>query len=278
MKNILSEIDHDFFNENGYVIVKNAAPAEDCDATVQFINDYLGGGHAKDWYQPPYNEHGFMPLYFHQTMWNNRQNKMLYRSVCEIISADKLWVSIDRVCAKLPSHPDHPTWGSEGFLHWDCNPEERPDEVTIQGVLVLADTTEDMGGFQCLPGCHKLDFLKDFLALKKTNPDARPGQLAGINGWPEATRIPAEKGDYIIWNRLLPHGNAANDSRDKIRYCQYILYHTMKDRDDRKEIINLCYTRHNHNMGNDPYDYERQTPQAELTELGKKLLGELPWD
>ena len=63
----------------------------------------------------------------------------------------KLWVTIDRANLNFPIQPG---FEYKGFIHWDYDPETKPQNV--QGVLALADQTDiNMGGFQCIPWLYR---------------------------------------------------------------------------------------------------------------------------
>jgi hypothetical protein len=47
----------------------------------------------------------------------------------------------------------------------------------VQGVLYLTDTTEDMGGFQCVPGMHRN--LEDWIKTQPRNRNPRVPDLTG---------------------------------------------------------------------------------------------------
>ena len=58
-------------------------------------------------------------MYHQQSMWNTRQHPRIYRAFAELWNTGKLWVSIDRVCMKLPQNPIHTKYNYKGFVHWD---------------------------------------------------------------------------------------------------------------------------------------------------------------
>src|SRR4051812_12894431 len=106
----LSPEDHQFFEENGYVVVHNAVPQENLDAVIAAIWEFLGmdPNDPTDWYREPAHPSGMVEMYQHPAMWANRQYPRVYEAFSEILGMRKLWVSTDRVGMKPPVHPDFP--------------------------------------------------------------------------------------------------------------------------------------------------------------------------
>jgi hypothetical protein len=276
---ILSPADHASFEENGYVVVSNAVPQENLDAAIAAVWEILGmdPNDPEDWYREPLRHSGMVEIYQHQALWNNRQHPRLYQIFTEILGTEKLWVSIDRACMKPPSHPNHPEYDHKGFIHWDADVTKLPIPFGVQGVLYLADTTADQGGFQCIPGGHK--GVEEWVASLPPDVDPRRPPLDGKT----VTPIPGKAGDLLIWNRLLPHGNGHNVSK-RPRLAQYISMFPARETNEeyRQERIRQwrehCPPR-NKTFPGDPRGWEEQhETAAELTPLGRKLLGLDPWE
>ena len=153
---IVTPEDRAFFQENGYLLVKNAVPKENCDRVIDAIFDFLGmdKNDPNDWYRLPLTPGGMIEMYHHQSMWDNRQHPRMHQIFAELIGTEKLWVTFDRVNMKPPQHPDHPEYNHKGFTHWDVDTSNLDIPFWVQGVLYLSDTDADMGGFQCVPGFH----------------------------------------------------------------------------------------------------------------------------
>jgi ectoine hydroxylase-related dioxygenase (phytanoyl-CoA dioxygenase family) len=120
---------------------------------------------------------------------------------------------------KPPPHPDHPEYDHKGFTHWDTDTSKLPQPFGVQGVLFLTDTTEDMGGFQCVPGFHKN--LEAWIAEQPADRNPFAPDLDRLPEGMKVTPIPGKAGDFLIWNKLLAHGNGHNVS-DRPRLAQYI--------------------------------------------------------
>jgi hypothetical protein len=275
---ILSAADHAFFEENGYVVIPNAVPRENLEAAIDAIWEILGmdRNDPGDWYREPLRTSGMVEIYQHQALWDNRQYPRVHEIFTEILGTERLWVSIDRACMKPPRHPDHPEYDHKGFIHWDVDVTKLPVPFGVQGVLYLADTAEDQGGFQCVPGGHR--GVEEWVRSLPPDQDPRRPDLTGRTVQP----IPGKAGDLLIWNRLLPHGNGHNVS-DRPRLAQYISMYPAREEDEerRQERISQWHEHRpprNKTFPGDPRYWEEQNETtAELTPLGRKLLGLDRW-
>ncbi len=274
---ILSPTDHTFWQDNGYVIIRNAVPQENLAAVIDAIWEFLGfdRNDPDTWYQKPawHSRAGMVELYHHQSMWNNRQHPRIHQSFSEIYGNEKLWVSLDRVNMNPPARPD---WDHQGFIHWDVDPRQ-PLPMRVQGVICLADTSTEQGGFQCIPGSHQR--VAEILA--KQAPDRNPH--SPDVSWLEVTPIAANAGDLIIWHVGLLHGNGRNKT-DRPRLAQYITMSPTEGHDEaeRQRRVELWQQRlppdYRKAFPGDPRQLEEKQGQtAELSDLGKKLLGADLW-
>lgn len=275
---VLSLTDRSFWEENGYVVVRNVVPKENCDAVVDAIWEFLEMDRTdpESWYRKPawHSRAGMIEMYHHQSMWDNRQNPGLYQAFCEILGTEKLWVSLDRVNMNPPARPD---WDYQGFIHWDIDPTVQPLPLRVQGVLCLADTSAEQGGFQCIPGAHK--HIPEILAAQAPganlhNPDIGDRQVQPIA---------ANAGDLVIWHVGLLHGNGRNRT-DRPRLAQYITMSPANEQDEaqRQRRVELWQNRlapdYKRAFPGDPRQLEENLGKtATLTELGKKLVGVERW-
>jgi hypothetical protein len=270
--------DHAFFQENGYVIVHNAVPPENLQATIALIWEFLGMDPAtpEDWYRPPLSPGGMLEVYQHQALWNNRQAPHVHQAFAELLGTEKLWVSFDRVNMKPPRHPGHPQYDHQGFIHWDTDTRDLPKPLALQGVLALTDTSEDMGGFQGVP--ELFHGLEAWLQTQPTDRNPRAPDLTGFF----ITPIPARAGNLIIWNTLFPHGNGHNISNWP-RLAQYISMSPARPENEevRRDRVRRWQDRLPPNAPwapGDPRHWEQdQSKTAELSPLGRKLLGLDHW-
>jgi hypothetical protein len=278
---VLSEDDLRFFDENGYVVVPKAVPAANCQAVIDAIFTFLefDPHNPEDWYRPPHNPGGMVEMFQHPALWANRQSERIHGALADILGTEKLWVTIDRANLKPPMHPAHPEYDHKGFMHWDADVTYAANApLRVQGVLYLADTTEGMGGFQCSPGHHKI--VKEWAKNVTPGSDAKP-DMTGVPVVP----IPGEQGDFLIWNNLLYHGNGHNRS-DKPRFAQYISMFPAPtgnawetQREDRIHRWKERLAPEARWVRGDPRGREQSHQQtAELTPLGRKLLGLDAWE
>ena len=284
---VLSKADRAFWEENGYVIVPNAVPQENLDRMVEAIWWFLDMDpeDSETWYKhkpftrdnrcSPISAGGMVEMYQHQAIWDNRQHPKVYQAFAEIWGEEKLWVSLDRANMKPPAREDKPDWNNRGMIHWDLDTSQQPIQFGVQGVLYLTDTAEDQGGFQCVPG-----FNNTFEEWVKTQPEDRNPHNPDLAGL-DVKVIPGNAGDLLIWHRLLAHGNGHNTS-DKPRLAQYITMSPAPADDESARQARVTSWQERRPMPDwpgDPRAWEQEKQQtAELTSLGKKLLGVDPWD
>lgn len=280
MEPVLSAEDLAFFRENGYVLVRNVVPKETVDAVVDAIFEFLDmdKNNPDDWYREPLNPNGMVEMYQHQAMWDTRQHPRVHAAFAAIHGTEKLWVTMDRVSLKPPRHPDHPKYDHKGFIHWDVDTSLDPIPFGVQGVLYLADTDENQGGFQCVPS-----IFRDFDAYIASQPADRNPTVPDITGH-EIVKIPGKAGDLVIWDTRLPHGNGHNVS-DKPRLAQYISMSPAPANPGKAREHRIRMWRERLHPGphpafpGDPRRIEQLYGKtAELTPLGRKLLGLDLWD
>lgn len=281
---VLSDQQFAFWKDNGYIIVPNAVPSENLTAVTDAIWEFqeMNPNDPTTWYRTPeranemveLNRSGMVELYHHQALWDNRQYPRIYDAFVDIWETEKLWVTIDRVNLNIPVKPE---WDFKGFIHWDIDTGIVPTPFDVQGVLSLTDTVPNQGGFQCVPG-----FPKQFDEWVKTQPDDRDTWKPDLTDL-EVKKIETKAGDLLIWNSLLPHGTGRNDS-DKPRLAQYISMSPAKEDDTalREWRVRSWQDRlapEGFAFPGDPRGLERKHGKtADLTLLGRKLLGVDSWD
>ncbi|MGA0557896.1 phytanoyl-CoA dioxygenase family protein [Larkinella sp. VNQ87] len=280
---VLSEDDWRFWVENGYIVVKKAVPKEQAERLAHFLWEFeeKDPNDPETWYAPPRAEmkmkeltnSGMVEVYNHQYLWNNRQTQRVYDAFVDIWGTEKLWVTIDRANLNLPARPG---FEFKGFIHWDYDPETRPQNV--QGVLALADQTdENMGGFQCIP-----ELYRTYDTWKLTQPADRDHFKPDTTGF-ELTKVKLEAGDLLIFNSTQPHGIRPNLSKDKVRIAQYISMMPAQEENEALRQWRITSWRdrkapEGYAFPGDPRGWEQtHYPTAELSELGKKLLGLERW-
>lgn len=281
---VLTQADWDFWQQNGYVIVRNAVPAENVQAVVETLWAFteMDRNDPATWYRTPARENemvelnkaGMVELFHHQSLWDNRQYPRVHGAFADIWGTEKLWVTIDRVNLNPPARPE---WDFKGFVHWDLDTSIHPLPFDVQGVLSLVDVTEEQGGLQVVPGFHRI--IADWI---KTQPADRDPWKPDITGF-ELQHVAANAGDLIIWHSLLPHGTGRNNST-RPRLAQYISMFPAKEDDEalRQERITMWrdrLPRKGFAFPGDPRNWEvLHGTTAELTPLGRKLLGLDRWE
>ena len=282
---VLNEADWQFWLENGYVVIKNAVSREQALTTAAFLWEFeeKDPNDPKTWYTPARAEMkmkeltntGMVEVYNNQHLWNNRQMKRVYDAFVDIWGTEKLWVTIDRANLNFPLRPG---FEYKGFIHWDYDPETKPQNV--QGVLALADQMdENMGGFQCIP-----ELFKTYDTWKLTQPEDRnrfKPDTSAFEG--QFVKVKMEAGDLLIFNSSQPHGIRPNNSKDKVRIAQYISM--MPAEEDNAALrdwrINSWKNRiapEGYAFPGDPRNWEQtKYDAAVLNDLGKRLLGLENW-
>ncbi len=281
-RRILSEADVDFFNENGYLVVPKVVPQENLDAVVAAVWEFLEmDPHDPSTWYPPDRRGAIVHLHQHQALWDNRQYPRLYDAFVDLLGTEKLWVSMDRAGMKPPIDARFPEYDDPGFVHWDMDTSKPlPDKLALQGVLALTDTDANMGGFCCIPGFHRM--LKEWIAEQPADRHPRFPDLSRLPSGYQVTPIPMKAGDLVIWNMQLAHGNGRNEGT-RPRLAQYItMYPASNDEQQRTDRVACWRDRHapagwEKDVPAKFKGREQNNPPAELTPLGRKLLGVDLW-
>jgi len=274
-----------FWKENGYIVIKEAVSKEAAKATANFLWEFeeKDPNNPETWYTAPRAEMkmkelagtGMVEVYNNQMLWNNRQTQRVYDAFVDIWGIEKLWVTIDRANLNFPMRPGHEY---KSFIHWDYDPETKPQNV--QGVLALVDQTdENMGGFQCIPW-----LFRNYDTWKLTQPDDRDHFKPDIEGLEDKiVKVPMEAGDLLIFNSSQPHGIRANRSVNKVRTAQYISMMPAEEENEALKEWRVTSWRdqiapEGYAFPGDPREFEKfKYDRAELSALGERLLGLRKW-
>ena len=283
---VLTENQWSFWVQKGYIVIKNAIPKKQAEDTANFLWKFeeKNPKDVSTWYSEPRAEMqmkelagtGMVEVYNNQYLWDNRQTQKVYDAFVDIWGTEKLWVTIDRANLNFPIRKG---FEYNGFIHWDYDPETKPQNV--QGVIALSDQTDvNMGGFQCIPW-----LFQNYDSWKLSQPEDRnrfQPDISGIEN--KIERVAMEAGDLLIFNSLLPHGIRPNLSKDKVRIAQYISM--MPAEEDNKLLkqwrINSWKNRiapEGYAFPGDPRNWEQKKyGTAKLSSLGEKLLGKTSWN
>ncbi|MEU2546823.1 phytanoyl-CoA dioxygenase family protein [Streptomyces roseolus] len=295
---VLSEADFAHWQTYGYVIVREAIPAEAARELLEFTWDFQGldPDRPESWYEDrPFRSeldqqlhvYGFVEAYHHQLLWDSRQTRRVYDAFVDVWDCEELWVTLDRLNLNPPNVRNRdraliePT--DRGFdieLHWDIDTTLGVPPQRVQGIIALNDTTAETGGFQCAP-----ELFRRFEEWKLAQPEGRDPIRPDVDRAEHPVIRPdLHPGDLLIWNGLLAHGVARNTSADGVRAVQYLsmmpaLEEHAKLRRSRVESWRHLRTpRWNRTLVGDPVLHEsKRYPTAELTPLGARLLGLASW-
>lgn len=263
------------FQCDGYMVVRNVIPASLVANAVREISAFVCAdiSDSSTWYRGPLIPDGIVPMHHAQALWDLRQCPNLYQVFSEFFATPRLMVDINRCLFRPPVDPRFPEV-SHGTIHWDTDPKG-PMPASLQGVLLLSDVERDGGGFQCLPEVYRnLDgWLKRY---------AQRGDFdvfnPGLKHW-ETTQIEGKAGDVILWSTKLPHGSATNHSKWP-RIAAFVSMEPCGENPRLRESMKewwLTKRAPDYWRGlRGQLDPEPGKP-AELSELGLKLIGALPW-
>ena len=212
---IISESDINFWNKNGYIILRNAVSKEDCENTIDAICNYIEIDRydSSTWYTPHASKQGIMvQLFQHPALEKNRNSPIIKKAYEQLWKRKDLWINADRVGF---NPPETETWKFPGpRMHWDVS-LKMPIPFGTQGILYLGDTAYNQGAFSLVPGFqNKIDSWLNNLPI---NIHPRNEDIYSLGVQP----IIANAGDFIIWHHALPHGSSVNCSNQP-RFVQYM--------------------------------------------------------
>jgi hypothetical protein len=200
----LTAADLAFWDQNGYVVLHDAVPPENCAAAVRAICEFLDVrlDQPDTWYKGPQGNSIWIPLLHHAALWANRDAPRIHRAFAQIWGREDLWMTVDQAGF---NPPERPGWRFPGpHLHWDVSLAP-PIPFGVQGILYLADTAPDQGAFTCVPGFHRK--LESWLQSLPPAEDPRAQNLSLLGC---AVPIAGRAGDLVIWHNALPHGSSPN--------------------------------------------------------------------
>ena len=281
---VLSPEDFKHWQTYGFVVVKQAVPAENVETLKKLLWEFQemdpndvstwNAAQLRDHAMKELNNSGMVEIYNHQALWDNRQAQRVYDAFVDIWDDEHLWVTIDRANLNTPNRSGR---AFAGFIHTDVDTTLAPLPVNVQGVLSLVDADGETGGFQCVP-----ELFHHFEEWKQRQPADRNGFRPNVDEF-EIYPVPMKAGDLMIFNSLLAHGIRPNTSEDKVRMAQYIsMTPAAQDNEElrmrRVESWRERRAPEGFAFPGDPREWERTRYEtAELTPLGRKLLGADSW-
>ena len=217
IEKVLDENDINFWNENGYIIIREAISKQDCEDTIAAICNFIEveKDNADTWYNAHPSRQGIMvQLFQHTALEKNRSSLKIKKAYQQLWNRKDLWVNTDRVGF---NPPETNSWKFPGpKMHWDVS-LALPIPFGLQGILYLADTAANQGAFTLVPGFQNR--VEDWLGSLAPGTNPRNEDMYALGTKP----IVANAGDFIIWHQALPHGSSANTSTLP-RFVQYINY------------------------------------------------------
>lgn len=216
-----------FWDQNGYVLVRDAVTRASASAAAEAIWTFLGASphDPGSWGDEKARDGLWVPLLRHSAFDANRASPRIKGAFAQLWGTGDLLATIDQGGFNPPERPDRPFRGQG--LHWDTS-LALPIPLGIQGILYLTDTPAEQGAFRCVPGFHRR--IGDWLAGLPAGADPR-GQILPF----EAECVAGKAGDMILWHAALPHGASPNRG-NRPRLVQYISYFPPGRVDDRPWI------------------------------------------
>ena len=217
VEDVLTKEDLLFWETNGYLVLKNVIPIEDCLATQAAIWNFLDKKleDVASWYTIHEEQRGMMVNFFHHsTLEKNRASLKIRKAYEQLYKTSAICKTIDKVSFNPPI-TDNYTFSGSG-LHWDVSLKP-PIPFRLQGLLYLSNCNEKEGAFHCVPGFYLK--IEDWLKSIAVNKNPREVALQTLT--PKA--IIGEAGDFVIWNQALPHCATPNFGKSP-RMVQYLTY------------------------------------------------------
>ena len=221
---VLPADDLRFWDENGYVIVREAVSREQAKAAEDAVWEFLGMSpdNADTWYERQIGKGIMTEFYHHPALSATRGSERIHKAFAQLWKTADLWMTTDRTSFNPPENKRFTFPGPR--LHWDMSLAP-PHYFGTQGLLYLCDTEPDQGAFRCVPGFHR--DIGDWLAALPAETDPCQVDLDE-----RAVPIGAKAGDFVIWHQALPHGSSPNRGSYP-RIVQYINMYPL----DREENL-----------------------------------------
>lgn len=216
-KPVLNDEELLFFETNGYLILQNAIPQEDCIAVREIIWEFLEMDPEipETWYKNHPDQRGLMVNFFdHPQLEKNRASARIKKAFEQLYQSEAIYKTMDKVSFNPPVTPNYTFKGSD--LHWDVS-LKLPIPFRLQGLIYLSDCGPQDGAFHCVPGFHKE--ITSWMTQVPSNTTARQYALETLKPKP----IAAKAGDMIIWHQALPHCASPNYGTTP-RMVQYLSY------------------------------------------------------
>lgn len=196
---VLSDAELAFWDEHGYIVVRQAVSKDSCRAAVEAILAFAGMSMERP--ESRYKEGLWIPLAHHPALWANRNSRRIHTAFAQIWRRSDLWMNVDVCGVNPPLRPGQAFQGTP--LHWDMS-LATPLRFGTQAMLYLTDTAANQGAFSCVPGFHRR--LETWLKEVPEGADPRAMATRELRAIP----ISGDAGDLVIWHQALPHAATAN--------------------------------------------------------------------
>ncbi len=227
---VLTTDDLEFWDKNGYVVIKNSISKDDCSKTQNAIFSFLNASPHKSetWYKSIDTIEGLMVLFTkHETLKKNRNSLIIKKAYQQLYGTKEIVQVVDKVSFNPPENANYKFRGSS--LHWDMNLKP-PFNFVLQGLLYLTDVKEHGGAFHCVPGFHHS--LEKWLKEVPINENPCEYALKTLKLEP----VVGQMGDFIIWHHFLPHCATPNKDINP-RLVQYFSYLPILENEGSKDWI-----------------------------------------
>ena len=214
---VLTADDLAFWNQNGYIVVKNVISKEDCEHSRNAIWEFLGKSleDEQSWYIQHPEQRGMMVHFSdHPTLNANRNSPRIQKAYEQLYQSTAIYKTIDKVSFNPPVSKNYSFMGSD--LHWDVS-LHLPIPFRLQGLIYLSDFKENVGCFHCVPGFHNQ--INEWMKSVPENVNPREYALQTL----QPISVVGQAGDMVIWHQALPHCATANYGLTP-RMVQYLTY------------------------------------------------------
>lgn len=214
---ILTKVQRDFWNRNGYLKISGLIPDADCDAVTNLICNTLAVdlSNSKSWYPEHQLLQGLMlQLYQDEALSKIRESVSVRKVFSDLYGSNNIIANCEKVSYNPPENDFFKFMGSP--LHWDIDFSIGPT-YHIQGLIYLDDVPVERGAFTLIPRFHHK--LSDFLRKFDTPDDA----IAFLRQTGKVIPLAGKKGDLIVWLESIPHAASPNHSTLP-RFVQYVSF------------------------------------------------------
>ncbi len=217
IEDVLDENDLKFFETNGYLILKNAAPEKECLEAQNAIYNFLNTSDSdkEGWYKQHPGKRGLMLTFSrHKALDKVRNSIRLKKAYEQLYGTKKIYKTIDKVSFNPPETNSYKFEGEHQHLDVSLGEEIK---FTLQGLIYLSHCSANDGPFMCVPGFHTK--INNWINDQKPDINIR-AIIPKISG---AIKVCGNMGDAVIWHQGLPHCASPNKG-NLPRMVQYVTY------------------------------------------------------